>query len=671
MLYNGTVYGGGETPYMQMVNRGKFKTDWYVVTQIQKDMGGGMFGIERKVFGQSSGLISIDLDWGLFGDAVAVGCVQARQVVIKIRTDLNITNSLTICSRITDLTSGQTSEELHLGKFYVSKRKRVGNIVELTCYDEMLKTQGDFFTSGADIGNWPQGMKTVAQQIANRIGCSLSIPSDLIDYQMEAPVGMSMREVLASTASAWGGNWTCRGDGTANMYNPKSILTLVPLGSSLGTHTAGKKATGMTAIGDSVKFSGVRMFWSDTDCFESGNCNNKPLECYCEWATQAMADNVWAAINGKPFQAFEAVNAWLHPAVEPGDAITINGITSQIITMKGPVNAGCAFDISFPGTESDEDEYPYEGPVTKTLQRKVSLGKPYYGASISREQGLTVKRSDGRSEAVFNSDVFSMRAKDASGQMIDCIFFDALAQLYRIRGQVEIDGSLVTQNLYADEGDIVALTVDRLLTSQKVKKYLQNDPSPDNYISIQENRAKWISAVVKKDSSGSPIVTQHKDKDGNLLYWKDDVTNAQIVDGHYEIDGKRVTTTTENTGWPVQVFDYEEAQAMQLTFYDDMPAIVLGGGATNANGTGLIMKTESGVLISYTTKNGKQLYVKLDDSGRVICKDALTAVDLSNLDNGTFTMTYDGKAVNYGFEETATGYKLTKPNGEGVVTFAT
>lgn len=150
-----------------------------------------------------------------------------------------------------------------------------------------------------------------------------------------------------------------------------------------------------------------------------------------------------------------------------------------------------------------------------------------------------------------------------------------------------------------------------------------------------------------------------------------DAENAQIVDGHYEIDGKRVTTTTENTGWQVQVFDYEEAQAMQLTFYDDMPAIVLGGGATNANSTGLIMKTESGVLISYTTKDGKQLYVKLDDSGRIICKDALTSVDLRNLDNGTFTMTYDGKPVTYGFEETAAGYKLTKPNGEGVVTFAT
>ena len=69
-------------------------------------------------------------------------------------------------------------------------------------------------------------------------------------------------------------------------------LVLNKLGTSLGTYTAGKRAASAAAIGEKVSFSGVRMFWSDTDCFESGNCNNKPLECYCEWATQEMADNV-------------------------------------------------------------------------------------------------------------------------------------------------------------------------------------------------------------------------------------------------------------------------------------------------------------------------------------------------------------------------------------------
>lgn len=578
-------------------------------------------------------------------------------------------------ARIINTATGKTSDWLHLGRFFVSRRKRVGDILELTCYDAALKTQGNYFADGEDIGEWPQSMKTVAAKIADRIGVYLSIPSNLPDYPMEAPTGMTMRDVLSNMAAAWGGNWMIRAPGCVEepsysfTLGWKSILRLIPLGTSLGTYTAGKRAASAAAIGEKVSFSGVRIFWSDTDCFESGNCNNKPLECYCEWATQEMADNVWAAINGKSFQAFEASNAWLHPAVEPGDAITLNGITSQIITMRGSVNAGCAFDIGFPGAESEEDEYPYEGPVTKTLAKKVSLGRAYYGTTISREQGLTVKRSDGRSEAVFNSDVFSMRAKDSSGQMIDCIYFDALAQLYRIRGQVEIDGALVTQNLYADEGNIVELTVDSLLTSRRIQKRILQDVTDDNYISIQGNVARWISAQVEK-VDGSPSSEIAKNKDNKPLYWTADPSTAQIVNGHYEIDGKRITTTTTNTGWPVMVYSYIESQSMSITFASDgTPIIQMGAGDADR---ALILKRSTGLQIDYINKDGKELYVKLDDSGRIICKDTLTSIDLSKLDtNETFTMTYGNQAVTYGLTKTDNGYLLTKPNGEGSVSIVT
>ncbi len=665
------------TKYDSIVSGGHYKTEWAVAVEV--DRNDGYITLGGETF-QGNNLDEVDVDWGIFGDAAAIGCVQARQMTVRLRlpktaTVKNTSNGVNLYGQVYSEAAPYVSKWLHMGTFFISRRHRSGEILELTCYDPILKSQGDFFSDGADIGEWPQSMKAVAQTIATRIGCTLSIPTSLPDYQMAAPIGMSMRDVLASMAAAWGGNWTCRGAGEITgspNINGTPVLTLLPITGNLGSITLGQAATKMSAIGEPTLFTGVRMFWSDTDCFESGNCNSKPLECYCEWATQAMADNVRATLVGKHFQAFEAVNAWLHPAVEPGDAVTINGITSQIVNMKGRLLAGCALDISFPGGEVEEDEYPYEGPVSKAMAKKVSTGKPYYGATISREKGLTIERSDGKSEAIMNSDVFSMRAKNASGQMVDCIYFDAIAQLYRITGQVEIDGSLVTENLYAEEGDIVSLTVDRLLTSQRVKKYLTNDLTPDNHISIQENRAKWISATVKKDNNGDPIVIQHKNKDGSLLYWTENPASATVVDGHYEVDGHRVTTTTTDTGWPVYVYDYEEAQAMQITFYDGKPAVVLGAGATNANGTGLIMKTDSGILISYTTPSGKQEYIKMDDSGRIICKDALTAVDLSHLDDDeTFTMTYNGQAVTYGLAKTDGGYTLTKPNGEGVVTIAT
>lgn len=666
-----STIAGEKTKYDTILDGGKYLTEY----QILATVGSGIVMRDNTTFAKNSGLVSVDADWGVFGDSVAVGCVQARQIIVKLRLDssrvLRGSSGLALDARLINPDSGQASDWLHCGRFFVSRRKRTGDILELTCYDAALKAQGDYFANGADIGEWPRKMKAVAAEIASRIDCSLSIPADLPDYDMAAPLGLTMREILASMAAAWGGNWVVRGPGATSTWNTSwsSNLRFLPLGSSLGTINIGKGAMSAAAIGDPVTFTGVRMYWSDSDCFEAGNCDSKPLEGYCEWATQEMTDNVWNAIRAKTFRAFEATSAWLHPAVEPGDAVTVNGIESQIITMKGSLGAGCAFDISFPGTESDEDEYPYEGPVTKTLAKKVSLGRPYYGASISREQGLVIQRSDGASEAILNSDIFSMRAKNAAGQMIDCIYFDALAQLYRITGQVQIDGSLVTQNLYADEGEIVNLTVDKLLTSRRISKYILGDTTADDYISIQGNSARWINANVMVENA-QPTTEQARNADGEPIYWTADPITAQVVNGHYEVDGKRVATTVTDTGWPVTVYRYSETQSLSITFGPGggWPIIQFGSGQNNR---AIIMKRDNGLQLDYVGPDGQESYILLGSDGRISCRDSLSSVDLSSLDNGTFAMNYNGKTVTYGFEAVDGGYKLTKPSGEGVIQFAT
>lgn len=659
--------------YDNIISSGHYKAEWAIIADVNQP---GFITIGGTTLTANNGLEGIDIDWGLFADSAAIGCAQARQITVKLRlatnaTVDNTTNGIGLFGRVTNTTNNISSNWLHLGTFFISRRKKVGNVLELTCYDNMLKAQGDYFTDGAEMGTWPRMMKSVAADIATRIGCTLDIPASLPDYPMEAPVGLSMRDVLCSMAAAWGGNWTCRGQGEVTggpALGKKPVLTLIPLSASGDSFVAGKAAASMTSIGEQVQFTGVRLFWSDSDCFEAGYGTNR-MEGYCEWATQAMAEDVWSSIQGKRLQAFEASSVWMNPAVEIGDDIFINGVWSKIITMKGALGAGCALDISFPGGESEEDEYPYEGPVTRTLAKKATLGRPYYGAMLSREQGLTIKRSDGASEAVMNSDVFSMRAKNSAGQMIDCIYFDALAQLYKITGQVEIDGALVAQNLYADEGEIVNLTVDKLLTSRRISKYILSDTTADDYININGNSARWINANVMVENA-QPVTEQAKNADGAALYWTADPATAAVVDGHYEVDGKRVTTTTTNTGWPVTVYKYAEAQSLNIAFGagGGWPVIQFGSGTTNR---AMLMKKDNGLQLDYVGPDGQESYILLGSDGRISLYDKLSAVDLTNLDDGTFTMTYGDKAVTYGFEETATGYKLTKPNGEGVVTFVT
>lgn len=660
---------GRSATYDNIISSGHYKAEWAIIADVNQP---GYITIGGTTLTANSGLEGIDVDWGLFSDSAAIGCAQARQITVKLRLESgatvdNTTNGIGLFGRVTNTTNNISSNWLHLGTFFISRRKKVGNVLELTCYDNMLKAQGDYFTNGVEMGTWPRMMKSVAEDIADRIGCTLDIPASLPDYEMAAPVGMAMRDVLCSMAAAWGGNWTCRGVGEVTggpALGKKPVLTLIPLSASGDSFMVGKAAASMTSIGEQVQFTGIRLFWSDSDCFEAGYGTNR-MEGYCEWATQAMADDVWNSIQGKRLQAFEASSVWMNPAVEIGDDIFINGVWSKIITMKGSLGAGCALDISFPGGESEEDEYPYEGPVTKTLAKKATLGRPYYGATISREHGLAIKRSDGASEAVMNSDVFSMRAKNSAGQLVDCIYFDALAQMYRITGQVEIDGALVTQNMYADEGDIVALTVDHLMTSRRVSKYIMGDTTNDNHIDIHGNVAKWIVAAVKT-SDGSPIVIQHKNRDGSPLYWTDNPATAQVVNGRYEKDGKRLTTTTTNTGWPVYVYDYTEAQTMQITFGEKHPVIIFGSG--DGPGTGRLQQCDGGIELSYVDGSGKKIYMAMDALGRIFFKDTLKSIDLSQIDTtGFFTFNYGESGEykdGYSLTATATGYQLTKPDGE-------
>lgn len=658
------------TTYDNIVASGHFKAEWAIQADIDQT---GYITIGGTTVMANNGLEGVDIDWGLFADAAAIGCAQARQITVKLRLDgqaaiRNTANGIGLFGRVVStVTKNLASSWLHLGTFFISRRKKIGQCIELTCYDPILKAQGDYFQSGADLGEWPRMMKAVAADIAARIGCTLSIPDNLPDYQMDAPVGMSMRDVLASMAAAWGGNWTCRGQGEVSngpTLGLKPVLTLIPLSTSGDNIMVNKAATSVSHIGEQVTFTGARLFWSDSDCFEAGYGTDK-IEGYCEWATQSMADNVWNSLQGKAFYAFEASNTWLHPAVELNDAVFIDGTWSKIITMKGGLTTGGALDIGFPGGEADEDEYPYEGPVTKAMAKKVSLGKPYYGASISREQGLTIQRSDGASEAVLNSDIFSMRAKNAAGQMVDCIYFDALAQLYRIRGQVEIDGALVTQNLYADEGDIVALTVDHLMTSRRVSKYITGDTGNDNHIDIHGNVARWVVATVKT-SDGNPVIIQHTNRGGEPLFWTDDPATAQVVDGYYVKGGKRLTTTTTDTGHPVYVYDYLEAQTMQITFGEKNPVIVFGSG--NGPGVGRLQQYDGGIELSYIDGQGNKSYVAMDALGRIFFKDALKRVDLSQLDaTGSFTFDYGPTGQfkdSYKLTKTDSGYNLAKPGGE-------
>ena len=289
---------------------------------------------------------------------------------------------------------------------------------------------------------------------------------------------------------------------------------------------------------------------------------------------------------------------------------------------------------------------------------------PYFGASISRNYGLKIAKSDGSSEVLLNSDEMSFKAKDANGEMVNRIYFDPLEGNYKFTGNLHItqsngsaeilfngnettfkaldaqgvmrdriyfdtltgkyvfDGALsattleavaaeidvvvsetiIVNNLYAQRGRIAELTVNHLLTGD----FLTGEEEI-LYIEAEDQYLKFMQAH-RNDSA--PMV-QYTTLDGLLLYWS---------------DSSQTEMHTEETDYPVMVHQYDSIAVMQMQFEDitdsvgtlRIPIITLGrgDGATAMSSKGRIYKDRKGMVVEYFKSNsGDRLAVTITDEG--------------------------------------------------------
>lgn len=331
--------------------------------------------------------------------------------------------------------------------------------------------------------------------------------------------------------------------------------------------------------------------------------------------------------------------------------------------------------------KSSEDIVLTTYTLQKSLNDVVLEDRDYYGVKLSQKDGLTIKRmvnDETQSEAIFNSDVLSMRAK-VDGQMKDCIYFDTEKQRYRLSGDVIIDGSIqsdasVTDALYAEQGDISQLTVDWLDTSKRVKRYLSNDTSDDNYIEAHDSVLNFVTASVIFEND-APLTEQLVNRYGSKLYWQKDISDATIIGGYPYIDNIRVYTTEENTGFPVIVYQYKRLVKRAIDFILDpdsgiyLPTDIFGVGTSLEkpyHGKGKILKTAGSFELSYTTSAGVVTGVYMRDDGfvDVTHRRANVHLDTSNKQiiidpEGTLA---DAFTINY--TENGDELTLTWPDGK-------
>ena len=328
--------------------------------------------------------------------------------------------------------------------------------------------------------------------------------------------------------------------------------------------------------------------------------------------------------------------------LELGDAVSISYTSLDIDTTTRVITLD--YDPFHPWAISmvTGDYVPdFTGAVTAALEARLKEGEPYYGVTISRADGIKIERSDGASEALFNSDVFAMRAL-IDGTMKDRIYFDP------VRGDYVFDGALgadavFTESLYAELGYVAELTVDRLTTSRRVRKYLLGDTSDDNYVHIQDNYIRLMTGTVissnvldteegqhlltqnglyiATEQSNTNLVVQVVNRYGDRLYWQREPVMVSAEGYPLDEDRRQIYSTTEVTDWPVFSYAYTEQIKSEYAFHEDgeyyVPEIVLGAGDEHGFSKGYIRKSQTGMLMRYITSQNKNVDITWNDDGFV------------------------------------------------------
>lgn len=127
----------------------------------------------------------------------------------------------------------------------------------------------------------------------------------------------------------------------------------------------------------------------------AGTYTGLDLYAVCPYATQEMATAILAQVQGYRYQAFEAESANIDPAMELGDGVTVGDLYSVISAVRD--NGEGYPDLSAPGEEELEDEYPYRSETQRELSGDVDSLRAFITKSLG-EMSLQITTLTGRVE---------------------------------------------------------------------------------------------------------------------------------------------------------------------------------------------------------------------------------------------------------------------------------
>lgn len=371
---------------------------------------------------------------------------------------------------------GGSTEWLPLGEFFVDSREKINDIWSFVCYDKLVTADVAYISQLS----YPAPMKAVWDEICGRLGFTYD-NSVVINpaYQIQAgPAGYTCRQVLGYIAGANGASVFVSKDGIIKFKRYAAAAPAV-----FDMTTADYIRVKQTNPVKSYSRVVVTYNTEDGLTYEAGSGGeNNTLQVENPFMTQAMVNNLQAQLNGFSYLPL-SMDARGFPHLEHGDVIgfaqqeggswldTIttwddthipwDGIVQyksillhQVLSFKG----GLKLTIEAPSVSEQKSEFALEGSLSQQVNRlnenAVRYGKPYFGITHSRTEGMVVEREDHKSKLTLNSDVMDWQVNGQSS-----LYYDAHANRLKFTGHLEAASGTFSGNLQAAGGTFTGTLV--------------------------------------------------------------------------------------------------------------------------------------------------------------------------------------------------------------------
>lgn len=162
-----------------------------------------------------------------------------------------------------------------------------------------------------------------------------------------------------------------------------------------GKHYIGRRASSFDLYDELGPVTGVEFFVDDENVYFAGSRDGYVIVAECPYATEQMAADALAKVIGKTYKGFRATGVSMPVDVERGDAVTVNGVYSIMADQVLRFGPNHMSEISAPGENTIDHEYPYVSTERRDVERKIAQNRSLF-TKKAEEISLRVESAENK-----------------------------------------------------------------------------------------------------------------------------------------------------------------------------------------------------------------------------------------------------------------------------------